>query len=94
MHLKENVLKSLAKCFLKSLELTVEAPATDSAIQKKIVGSEVRPLDLAKQTTLIISNEEMDDIIEIVKSLEDSNLLITGVSEIIKYEAKEKKFGS
>ena len=94
MHLKENVLKSLAKCVLKPLELTVETPATDSAIEKKTVGSEVRPLDLAKQTTLIISNEEMDDIIEIVKSLEDSSLLITGVSEIIKNEAKEKRFGS
>ena len=51
-------------------------------------------MDLAKQTTLTISSEEMDDIIEIAKSLEDSGLLITDVSETIKNEAKEKMFGS
>ena len=41
-------------------------------------------------TTLIISNEEMEDI-KIVKSLEDSGLLIKGVSETIKNEAKKTK---
>ena len=41
-------------------------------------------------TTLIISNEEMEDI-KIVKSLEDSGLLIKGVSETIKNEAKKQK---
>ena len=39
-------------------------------------------------TTLIISNEGMNDIMKIVKSLEDSGLLIKGVSETIKNEAK------
>ena len=43
-------------------------------------------------TTLIISNEEMEDI-KIVKSLEDSGLLIKGVSETIKNEAKKQKRG-
>ena len=43
-------------------------------------------------TTLIISNEEMEDI-KIVKSLEDSGLLIKGVSETIKNEAKKQKGG-
>ena len=42
-------------------------------------------------TTLIISNEEVNDIIKIVKSLEESSLLIKGVSEKIKNEAKEQK---
>ena len=42
-------------------------------------------------TTLIIFNEEMKDIIKIVKSLKDSGLLIKGVSETIKNEAKEQK---
>ena len=42
-------------------------------------------------TTLIISNEEMNDITKIVKSLEESGLLIKGVSETIKNEAKEQK---
>ena len=42
-------------------------------------------------TTLIISNEEMNDIMKITKSLEESWLLIKGVSETIKNEAKEQK---
>ena len=41
--------------------------------------------------TLIISNDEMKDIIKIVKSLEDSGLLFQGVSKTIKNEAKEQK---
>ena len=44
-------------------------------------------------TTLIISNEELDDIMKIVKSLEESYLLIKGVSETIKNEVKEQKVG-
>ena len=39
---------------------------------------------------LIISNEEMEDIMKIVKSLEESELLITGISETIKTERKEQ----
>ena len=42
---------------------------------------------------LIISNEEMNDIMKIIKSLEESGLLIKGVSETIKNEAKEQKGG-
>ena len=42
---------------------------------------------------LIISNEEMNDIMKIVKSLEESGLLIKGVSQTIKNEAKEQKGG-
>ena len=41
-------------------------------------------------TALIISNDEMDDILKIVKSLEDSNVLLKGVSETIQHEAKEQ----
>ena len=44
-------------------------------------------------TTLIISNDEKKDLIEIVKSLEDSGLLLKGVSETIQNEAKEQKGG-
>ena len=44
-------------------------------------------------TTLIISNEEINDIVKIVKSLEESGLLIKGVSETIKNKAKEQKGG-
>ena len=42
-------------------------------------------------TTLIILNEEVNDIIKIVKSLEESGFLIKGVSETIKNEAKKQK---
>ena len=44
-------------------------------------------------TTLIISNDEMDDILKIVKSLEDSGLLLKGVSETIQHESKEQRGG-
>ena len=42
-------------------------------------------------TTLIILNEEVNDIMKIVKSLEESGFLIKGVSETIKNEAKKQK---
>ena len=42
-------------------------------------------------TTLITSNEELNDIMKIIKSLEETRLLIQGVSEGIKNEAKEQK---
>ena len=80
-----NVLKPLAKSVLIPLGLTAAASATDAAIHKKMFGS--------GNTTLIISNEEMNDIMKIVKSLEESGLFIKAVSETIKNETKEKKGG-
>ena len=44
-------------------------------------------------TTLIVSNDEMEDILKIVKSLEDSGILLKGVGETTKDEAKEQKGG-
>ena len=67
------------------LGLTAAASATDAAINKKILGSGT--------TTLIISNDEMNDILKIVKSLENSVLLLEGVRKTIKNEAKEQKPG-
>ena len=64
----ENVLKPLAKSILIPLGLKAAALATDAAIHKKIFGSGA--------TTLTISNEEMHDIMKIVKSLEEFGLLI------------------
>ena len=52
---------------------------------KKILGS--------GNTTLIISNEEMNDVIKIVQALEDSNILLKGVTETVKNETKEQKGG-
>ena len=91
LHLIENVLKPLAKSVLIPLGLTAAASATDAAIHKKMFGSG-RFLDLAtRNTTLIISNEEMNDIMKIIKSLEESGILIKDVSETIKSEAKKTK---
>ena len=71
-----NVLKPLAKSVLILLGLTAAASTIDTAFHKKMLGSGT--------TTLITLNEEMNDIIKIVKSLEKSGLLIKSVSEAIK----------
>ena len=55
--LMESILKISAKRVLIPLGLTAAAAATDAAIQKKVFGSGM--------TTLILSNEEMDDIMKI-----------------------------
>ena len=81
--LKGNVVKPLAISVLIPLGLTAAASAIDAAIHKKMFGSGT--------TILIISNEEVNAIMKIVKSLEESGLLIKGVSETIKNEAKEQK---
>ena len=65
--------------------LTGATSATDAAIHKRMFGSGF--------TTLIISNEEMNDIMKIVKCLEESGLLIKGVSKTMKNESKEQKGG-
>ena len=61
----------------------------DATIQKRVFGSDIRPgmlvshpLDLVKRTTVIISNEEMEDNMKIFMSLEESGLLIKGVSKM------------
>ena len=80
----KNVVKLLAKSVLIPLGLTALASAAEAGIHKKILGSGNN-----NNTILIISNDEMKDIIKIVKSLEDSGLLFKGVSETIQNEAKE-----
>ena len=42
-----------------------------------------------KRFILFISNEDMNDIIKIIKSLEDSNILIDGITETVKHEKKK-----
>ena len=90
MPLMENILKPLARMVLIQLAL-IAAAAKDAAIHNKMLGSGIYPSDLAKQITLIISNKEMKDILKIVKSLEESGLLIIGDSETIQNEVKEEK---
>ena len=77
------VLKPLAKSVLIPLGLTGVASATDTAIQKKKQDFE------SGTTTSVFSNEDLNDIMKIVKSLKESGLLIKGVSETIKNKAKE-----
>ena len=67
------------------------AAATDAAIHKTMFGSGRRLLHLASRTKLIISSEEMNDIMKIIKSLEKPDLLIKCVSETIKNYVKEQK---
>ena len=81
----KNVIKPLAKSVSIPLGLTAAASASDEGIHTKILGS--------GNTTLIISNEEMNDIIKIVQALDDSNILLKGVTETIKNETKEQKGG-
>ena len=78
------VLTLLAKSVLVSLGLMTASSATDAAIQKKIFRS---------GTALVFSNEEIDDIIKIVKSLKDITLLIKGISETVENEVKEPEGG-
>ena len=82
----KNVVKPIAESVLIPLGLTAAASAADAGIHKKILGS-------GHNTTLMISNDEMEDILKIVKSLEVSALLLKGVSETTKDEAKEQKGG-
>ena len=78
-----NVLKPLAKSVLIPFGLTAAVSATDAAIHKNMFESDV--------ATLIMSNEKLIDIMKIVKSLEDSGLLIKSNSETIKSKAEEQK---
>ena len=95
----KNVIKPLAKSVLIPLGLTATASATDAGIHKKNLGSgHNRPLSSALHihplsTTLIISNNEMENIIKIVKYLEDSGLFLKGVTEAVQNEVKELKGG-
>ena len=57
---------------------------------KKILGS---GQNNPSSTTLIISNNDIEDIIKIVKSLQDSGLLLKGVTETVQNEVKEQKEG-
>ena len=71
----------LAKNILALLGITAAASALDAGIQKKKKHG-------SGNTTLIISNEEMNDIMKITQALEDSNILLKGVTNTIKNETK------
>ena len=74
----------LAKNLLAPLGLTAAMSAIDGSIQNKIHGSGVK---------LIIEQEDMKDIMTIIKALENSGILLKGVSKTLKNETKEQKGG-
>ena len=78
------VAMSLAENVLAPLGLTAVMSAIDGSIQKKIHGSGV---------TLIIEQENMNDIMKIIKALENSGILLKGVSKTIENETKEQRDG-
>ena len=79
------VVVSFAKNILAPLEITEAASTIDAGIQKKMHGFGT--------ITLIISNKEMTGTMKIVQALEDSNILLKGVTKTIRNETKEQKGG-
>ena len=74
----------LAKNVLAPLGLTAALSAIDGSIQKKIHGSGVK---------LIIEQEDMNGIMKIIEALENSGILLKGVSKTIENETKEQRAG-
>ena len=74
----------LAKNVLAPLGLTDAMSAIDGSIQKKIHGSGVK---------LIIEQEDMNDIMKIIEALENSGILLKGVTKTIENETKEQRGG-
>ena len=97
----KKVIKRLAKSVLIPVGLTAAAAAADARIHKKILGSghnnnnnnndANNNNNNNNNTTLIISNNEIEDIIKIVKTPEDSGLLLEEVTKTVQNEVKEKK---
>ena len=81
----KNVITPVAKSALIPLGLTTAASAADAGIHQKILG--------LGNTALIISNNEIEGLIKTVKSLEDSGLLLKGVTDSVQNEVKEQKGG-
>ena len=74
----------LAKDILAPLGITAAASLIDAGIKKIIHSS---------WTTLIISNQELNDIMKIVQALEDSNIFLKGVTKAVKNETREQRGG-
>ena len=83
--LLKNAYTRMAKIVLSPLWVAEAASAPDTAIQEKIYG--------LGMTTMIISNEQMKDILKEVTYLEESGLLVKGTSKTIANEAQEQKGG-
>ena len=71
-----------AKNILARLEITAAVSAIDVGVKKT---------NGFGTTTLMISNEEMNEIIKVAKDFKDSNILLKGITETIENETKEQK---
>ena len=78
------VAMSLAKNVLAPLGLTAAMSTMNGSIQKKMRGEEVK---------LVIEQEDMNDIIKIIEALENSGILLKGVTKTIENETKEQRGG-
>ena len=74
----------LAKNVLAPLGLTAAMSAIDSSIHKKMMGEGVK---------LVIEQEQMNDIMKIIEVLENSGILLKGVTKTIENETKEQRGG-
>ena len=81
----KNALAPSAKSIFITLRLLARISAADAAIQTRIHGSGI--------TALLISNEEIKDLMKTIKLLEKSGFLVRGISDRIKNKAKEQKGG-
>ena len=77
----KNVITTLAKSVLNPLGLTAAESAADAGINRKMLGS-------GGHTTLNIANKDIEDLIKIVKSLEDSGLLLKGLLSLNQFKMK------
>ena len=73
----------VAKNMLGPLGIIAAVSAINGELKKKN--------HVSGTATLIVSNTEMNDMIKIVQALEDSNILLKGVTKAIKNETKEQK---
>ena len=80
------VASPILKNVVATLGLSAAMSGIDGAIQKNIYGSGT--------TTLVISNEELNDILKIVQALEDQNILLKAVTKTIKNDMNNKKGGA
>ena len=78
------VVLPLGKNVLAPLGLTAAISAIHGSIQKKIHGSGIK---------LIIEEEDLNDIMKIIEALENSGILLKGVSKTIENETKEQRGG-
>ena len=89
-----SLLGKLARPLMKiaiPLAKNVSAPLGNAAVASAINAGIQKDVHGSGNMTLRISNEEMNDIIKIIQALENSNILIKGVTTTIKNETKEQK---